>query len=87
MDIRADKLWLIDQIAKITDERLLQTLKSLMEFATQQPKSVGETDFWDELSEAQKRRIELSIQQMDEGEGIPHEAVMAEFRAKLRKAK
>jgi hypothetical protein len=87
MDIRADKLWLIDQIAKITDERLLQTLKSLMEFATQQPKSVGETDFWDELSEAQKRRIELSIQQMDEGEGIPHEAVMTEFRAKLRKAK
>lgn len=87
MDIRADKLWLIDQIAKITDERLLQTLKSLVEFATQQPKSVGETDFWDELSEAQKRRIELSIQQMDEGEGIPHEAVMTELRTKLRKAK
>jgi len=87
MDIRADKLWLIDQIAKITDERLLQTLKSLMEFATQQPKVADETDFWDELSEVQKRRIELSIKQLDEGEGIPHEAVMAEFRAKLRKAK
>ncbi|MBK8565863.1 MAG: hypothetical protein IPN76_21600 [Saprospiraceae bacterium] len=87
MDIRAEKIWLIEQVAKITDERLLQTLKSLMEFATQQPKSVGEADFWDELSEAQKRRIELSIKQMDEGEGIPHEAVMSEFRAKLHKAK
>ncbi len=87
MDIRADKLWLIEQITKITDERLLQTLKSLMEFATQQPKEVGEADFWDELSEAQKRRIELSIKQLDEGEGIPHEAAMTEFRAKLRKAK
>ncbi len=87
MDVRAEKIWLIDQIAKITDERLIQTLKSLMEFATQKPKTTAEADFWDELSEAQKQRIELSIKQLDKGEGIPHEAVMAEFRAKLRKAR
>ena len=87
MDVRAEKLWLIDQITKITDERLIQTLKSLMEFASQKPKTAEATDFWDELSEAQKQRIELSIKQLDKGDGIPHEAVMAEFRAKLRKAK
>jgi hypothetical protein len=87
MDVRAEKLWLIEQIASITDERLISTLKSLLEFASQKPKAVAETDFWDELTEAQKRRIELSIKQLDEGEGIPHEAVMAEFRTKLRKAK
>ncbi len=84
MDVSAEKLWLIDQIARITDERLISTLKSLLEFASQKPKAVAETDFWDELSEAQKGRIELSIKQLDEGEGIPHQAVMAEFRAKLQ---
>lgn len=87
MDVRAEKLWLIEQIANITDERLISTLKSLMEFASQKPKAAAVTDFWDELSETQKHRIELSIKQLDEGEGIPHEAVMAEFKTKLRKAK
>ncbi len=87
MDIRAEKLWLIEQIAKVTDERLLQVLKGMLEFATQQPQTAAKPDFWDELSDAQKQRIELSIKQLDEGKGIPHEAVMAEFRTKLRKAK
>jgi hypothetical protein len=27
MDIRTEKLWLIDQIANITDERLIRALK------------------------------------------------------------
>jgi hypothetical protein len=87
MDVRAEKLWLIDQISKITDERLLQALKSLLEFTSQQQPVSKAKDFWDDLSEAQKRRIELSIKQLDEGEGIPHEAVMAEFSAKYRRAK
>ena len=85
MDVRAEKLWLIEQVSKITDERLIQALKDLLEFASQPQKTPAATDFWDELSEAQKRRIELSIQQLDDGEGIPHEAVMAEFRSKFRR--
>lgn len=87
MDIRAEKLWLIEQIAKIKDERLLKVLKGMVEFATQQQKQAEKVDFWDELSEVQKRRIELSIEQLDAGEGIAHETVMAEFRAKPRPAK
>lgn len=87
MDIRAEKIWLIEQIANVTDERLLRALKGMLEFATQQPQTAAKTDFWDELSEAQKSRIKLSIKQLDEGEGLLHEAVMAEFRTKLRKAK
>ncbi|MCF8248020.1 MAG: hypothetical protein K9J37_22880 [Saprospiraceae bacterium] len=87
MDIRSEKLWLIEQIAKVTDERLLRALKSMLEFATQQPQAAAKSDFWDELSKAQKSRMELSIKQLDEGEGLSNEAVMAEFRIKLRKAK
>jgi hypothetical protein len=55
-----------------------------MEFATQYAVKPG---FWAELSEAQKRRINLPIKQLDEGEHIPHETVIAEFRTKLRKVK
>lgn len=87
MDVRAEKLWLIDRISKITDERLLKALKSLMEFASQQPSTPIDKDFWDDLSEAQKGRIELSIKQLEAGEGIPHKAVISEFRTKYRRAK
>ncbi|MFM9950203.1 MAG: hypothetical protein ACKV1O_19875 [Saprospiraceae bacterium] len=41
-----------------------------------------ETDFWDELSEAQKAQIELAIQQLSAGQGIPHEEVMEGLRKK-----
>ncbi len=44
-------------------------------------------DFGDELSDAQKRQIEMSIRQFDNGEGIPHETVMRELRTKYRRAK
>jgi predicted transcriptional regulator len=44
--------------------------------------SDSEPDFWDELSEAQKAQIELAIQQLDAGQGIPHEEVMEKFRKK-----
>lgn len=87
MDVRAEKLWLIEQISKITDERLLQALKSLLEFTSQEQSRTIAKDFWDDLTEAQKRRIELSIKQLDEGAGIPHEAVMSEFSTKYRRAK
>ena len=85
MDIRAEKLWLIGQIAKIQDERLLLALRSLLEFAAQPQSAPAAGDFWDELSEAQKRQIEASIQELDEGLGIPHEAVMTEFRQRYKR--
>ncbi len=91
MDVRTEKLWLIDQIVQITDERLISTLKNLMEFAAQLPKSaptpVRQKDFWDDLTEGQKRQIEKSIRQLDGGEGMPHESVMAEFRKTYAYAK
>ena len=87
MTVRAEKLWLIEQISKITDERLLQVLKSLLELTAQQQSTAIAKDFWDDLTEAQKRRIELSIKQLDEGGGIPNEAVLSEFSTKYRRAK
>jgi hypothetical protein len=88
MDVRSEKLWLIDQIVKITDEELIRALKNMLEYASsKKPEAAGKPDFWDELSDAQKQRIQESIRQLDNGEGIPHEAVMAEFRVKYSGSK
>ena len=38
------------------------------------------TDFWEALTDAQKRRVEQAIQQMERGQGMPHEKVMANSR-------
>ncbi|MEZ4957255.1 MAG: hypothetical protein R2825_27095 [Saprospiraceae bacterium] len=86
MDIQAEKIWLIDQIAKIKDERLLQILRNLLEFTSQPPLAKKTEDFWDELSDTQKQQIEKSIQQLENGEGIPHNMVMEEFKTKYRRA-
>ncbi|MDZ4680680.1 MAG: hypothetical protein SH848_03570 [Saprospiraceae bacterium] len=42
----------------------------------------SQNDFWDELSEAQKARIEIAIQQLETGQGIPHKEVMERLRKK-----
>ena len=88
MNVQSEKLWLIDQISKITDERLIKALKSILEFATpsQSPPATS-NDFWDELSPAQKKQIELSIRQLSDGEGIPNEAVLSDFRKQYNRSK
>lgn len=87
MDIKIEKLNIINQILKIEDELLINTLKNLLEFGLKQESSTKNTeaDFWDSLSDEQKKTIDLSIQQLKNGEGIAHEDVMAEFKQKYTK--
>jgi hypothetical protein len=40
------------------------------------------TDWWDELTEKQKEMIKVGTEQLNRGEGIPHEIVMAKMNAK-----
>jgi hypothetical protein len=65
------KLHIIDRVIELNDERLMQLIETLL---------TVENDFWNELSEAQKAKIERAIHKLDEGKGIPHETVMREFR-------
>lgn len=82
MDIQAEKLNLITQIVKIQDESLINAIKGLLEFGLKYQPEDSEPDFWDELSDEQKARLELSMQQAKNGEVIPHEEVMQFFRKK-----
>jgi len=68
---------LVKLIESINDSKTLQAVYTLLS-----NKKEGSADFWDELSAEQKAAIEESISELDRGEGIPHEQVMKEIKAK-----
>ena len=84
MDLRAEKLQLIQQILQINDVVLINSVKNLLAFGleTHEGKAVALPDFWQELSTKQKSQIALSIKQLDNKEGMEHKKVMADFRKK-----
>ncbi len=61
----------------------IQTIKDLLTLGYVQANN--DTDFWDELNESQRQSITLSIQQLEAGEEIPHNQVMADMRKMLAK--
>ncbi len=79
MDVKAEKLWLIDRIMEVSDERLIKAVKSVLELGLHIEKGEPASDFWNDLTDVQKVKIEKSIRQLENGEGIPHEAVMSRF--------
>jgi predicted transcriptional regulator len=44
-----------------------------------------DNDWWDEISVEQKHAIDKGLQQLDNGEGIPHEMVMKKYAKWLKK--
>ncbi len=48
---------------------------------------VKSNDWWDDLTEVQKQRINKSAEMMDAGLGIPHEEVMKEVDDLIKKAR
>ncbi len=87
MDLKAEKLQLIQQILQINDAMLINSVKHLLSYGLKTKDQPAEaiTDFWTTLNKQQKSQIELSIKQLDNGEGIAHKEVMAEFRKKYQK--
>lgn len=81
MNLQAEKLDLIEQLVKVDDEELLLAIKNLLEFGLKR-QGENQTDFWDELSAEQKAKVELSISQLEVGQGISHEEVMATLKKK-----
>jgi hypothetical protein len=70
---------IVERINSITDVQILEELDRI----TEEFKAAG--DFWDDLAPAQKNSIEVSIKQLEEGKGIPHEQVMEEVKRWLKK--
>ena len=74
MDIQAEKLRLIEWIAGLNDAKTIKEFLVL--------KKAKEVDWWDEVSEEERRSIKQGLAELDRGESIPHEEVMREVREK-----
>ena len=75
MNLQAKKLELVQLII---NTRKPLTLKKVEEIL----KSEKETDWWNEISDAERQSIEQGLAEADKGELIPHEQVMREVKAK-----
>ena len=72
MDIQAEKLQLIEWLAKLNNANTLKRFIAL--------KKEAEKDWWDELSSSEKTEIEEGLAQADRGEVIMHEEVMSKYQ-------
>jgi predicted transcriptional regulator len=68
MDIKAEKLELIQAIINIEDISVLKKVKKLIAKQTH--------DWFDDLTEEQQQSVLIGLEQADRGEGIPHEEAM-----------
>jgi hypothetical protein len=72
MTIQAQKLELVKLILDIEDKSVLNNFIQLIK--------VSKEDWWDKISEGEKKAIEEGLAELDKGMGIPHEEVMKKYK-------
>jgi predicted transcriptional regulator len=72
MDIKAEKLELIQWLAGVRDMEVIKEFINL--------KKSKEVDWWDTISAEERAEIAEGIAQAEKGEVIPHEEVMAKYQ-------
>jgi len=75
MDISL-KYKIVEKIIQSDDDAVLNDVGAIL--------GVPQTDFWHELPEAIKESINEAKAQLDRGEGIPHNTVMADVKSRLK---
>ena len=71
MDFAARKIDLISWISNLQDEKTLSRIETIKK---------EEPDWWDTISDEERAEIEEGLAQLDRGESIPHEQVMAKYK-------
>lgn len=77
MSLYADKIKLSQIILSIESKTLIKKIKDLIN--TEKP------DLWDELHDDIKAEVELAVNELDNGGGIPNEQVMKKYNKWLKK--
>lgn len=73
MDI-ALKYRIVEKIIQSNDDTLLNEIKSLV--------GLSEGDFWGELPVEVQQAVNKAKAELDRGEGVPHDQVMAEMKVR-----
>jgi hypothetical protein len=72
MDFQAEKLQLIEWLAKLNNTTTLKRFITL--------KKEQEKDWWDQIDMEEKSEIEEGLAQADRGEVVSHKEVMAKYK-------
>ena len=75
MNLQAKKLEIVQLILNIKKPSVLKKVEEVL-------KKEKPADWWDEISETEKKAIEKGLAEADRGELIPHEEVMKEVKVK-----
>jgi len=75
MDLKAEKLELIQWLAQLTDENIIAKIRNLRN---------EKTDWWDEISEEERSSIQVGLEELERGEGVSHETVVKKMRDKYK---
>ncbi|NJM15466.1 MAG: hypothetical protein HC896_08910 [Bacteroidales bacterium] len=75
MNLQAKKLEIVQLVLNTEKPALLRKVEDVL-------KKEETTDWWDEISDAEREAIEQGIAEADRGETIPHEVVMKEVKAR-----
>ena len=70
MDIKAEKLDLIQWLTQLTDKKIINEIKALRK---------EKSDWWNDISNEEKAEIEEGLAQANKGEVVSHEQVMTKY--------
>jgi len=73
MGYEAEKLELIEWLTKLEDSETIEYLRIVKESRE------SDHDWWDDLTEEQKRGIEKGLKDIEEGRVTPHEEVVKKY--------
>jgi len=75
MNLQAKKLELVQLILNTEKPAILKKLEDVFK---------KKADWWDEISDDERRSIEQGLAEADRGELIPHEQVMKELKSRYK---
>jgi len=73
MNIQAEKLKLIEWLAGVTDQTLIERIKYLKEHHP------AEADWWEEITQAEKEAIDQGLDDAQNGKVTAHEEVRKRY--------
>ncbi|GGE99983.1 hypothetical protein [Flavobacterium limi] len=68
MDIQLEKLELIKMLADTEDPAIIKSIRKILK--------KEKKDWWDDLTDAQKEDLELSMQEFERGEVVSYESIL-----------
>ena len=77
MNIQSKKLELVQLILNTERPAILEMVEKIL-------KKEKPDDWWNQISEAERKAIEDGISEADRGELIPHEEVMQQMKSKYK---